>query len=392
MTTDIKDAFKCLKYLLSLILALALALSISVSAKAAIYDFVPENPEDSTLVCFVSTACPSCHRVLEHFETFKEEYELEDGSITRLYLHVININEGDGSVIAQEFFDAYKVPQLDRRTPILFYAKGYMSGDVAINQNLPRLIESGQAKGFAGMAAVTSSNSTGIPFLAGIVGGLNPCSISLALLLLTLVSNRREKILKVGFAYIASKVLTYFAVGIFLYSFVQALDSDAFRLVANAAKWFAAILAMGLCIFNLMDFLNARKQNYGKIKLQLPKKLRSFSNNLIKTAASRDTLLIAGVFLIGAIVSAGEFLCTGQVYLATILYIIKSTPESFDAFFSFLAYVAGMALPMILIVIFCSLGKRVLELSELARKNLPFIKLANALLFLLFAAYMILSK
>jgi cytochrome c biogenesis protein CcdA len=70
---------------------------------------------------------------------------------------------------------------------------------------------------------------------------------------------------------------------------------------------------------------------------------------------------------------------------------VKSAPGNMGAIMSFVSYVEGMAIPMSLIVIFCAFGKRVLDVSEIARKNLPYIKLANAALFLAFAAYMLKS-
>ncbi|MDR1542077.1 MAG: hypothetical protein LBU32_29690 [Clostridiales bacterium] len=359
--------------------------------------FTPSNPNDSTLVCFVSTACESCFKTKEFLATLDEEYPLDGGGSTKVALHVININEGDGSQVIRQFFEAYKVSPSDQRTPILFYSKGYLAGDPTIQQNLVYLIKLGAARGFDDRflgAASAAGPSMSIPavFAAGLVGGVNPCSISLALLLLTLVANKRDKILKVGFTYISSKLITYLALGLFLYSFIQALDSAVFRNVQGILKWVAGGLALGLAFFNILDFFSARGEKYGKIKVQLPARLRNFNNNLIKRALARDSLIILTVFLVGAAISAGEFLCTGQVYIATILYILKSSPGNYQTLAAFFTYVIAMVIPMSLMVVFVAYGKRLLELSEFARKRMPAIKLANAFLFLCFAYYIIFSK
>ncbi|GHV06622.1 hypothetical protein FACS189485_15450 [Spirochaetia bacterium] len=147
------------------------------------------------------------------------------------------------------------------------------------------------------------------------------------------------------------------------------------------------ILSLLLCVLNMMDFVNARRENYGAIKVQLPRALRRFNHTLIRRVMEGNTrFLMAAIFFLGIVISAGEFLCTGQIYLATILYLLRSDTGNFSlTLTAFLCYTLAAALPPALLVVFCHRGKQALALSEFTRRRMSLIKLANAFLFALFA-------
>jgi cytochrome c biogenesis protein CcdA len=97
---------------------------------------------------------------------------------------------------------------------------------------------------------------------------------------------------------------------------------------------------------------------------------------------------MAAIFALGVLVSAGEFLCTGQIYLATILYLLRTNTGSLGlALSAFLCYTAAAALPPALLVILCHKGKQAMALSDFVRNRMPAIKIANTLFFALFAAF-----
>jgi cytochrome c biogenesis protein CcdA len=123
--------------------------------------------------------------------------------------------------------------------------------------------------------------------------------------------------------------------------------------------------------------------------MQLPVSLRKLNHNRIRRFMEKTApgLILPGVFALGILVSAGEFLCTGQIYLATILYMIRRNPSlDLQTLLAFFAYVAGMMLPPMLLTLAVWRGKKVFQLSEFARRNMPLIKLINAAVFLVFGA------
>ena len=88
------------------------------------------------------------------------------------------------------------------------------------------------------------------------------------------------------------------------------------------------------------------------------------------------------LFLLGIVISAGEFLCTGQVYLASLVYMVnQSEGFSMQLTGNLLLYLTAMCVPMVLVVMLVSKGKSVMSASRLSLKILPAVKLAYSVFF-----------
>jgi cytochrome c biogenesis protein CcdA len=355
-------------------------------------DFPATGPLNSTLVCFVTTACENCAKIEDLLNKLPGEITVSGGTATPLDIYYFNVAERDGLPAIRLFFEAYAVPEEDQLTPIVFYSKGYLSGLEDIQKGIGEVLSSGYARDFTypGIEAPEPGLAwRELPaiFLAGLLGGINPCSISMLLLLLSLLGAKSGRILPLGLTYVASRMISYLALGLSLFSLGQILNQEAFASISGIIRVIVIALSLLLCALNLADFINARRENYGAIKVQLPKALRRFNHRLINKVIEGDPrFLMIGIFLLGIAVSAGEFLCTGQIYLATILYLLRADsggrPLAFTALF---CYTLAASLPPALAVLLCHKGKQALALSEFARKKMPVIKIANAALFALFA-------
>jgi hypothetical protein len=363
---------------------------------AAVRPAYPEvNSEASTLVFFGTIACESCEKTRDYLGRLPAEVTFGLNGASPLDIHYFNVTEPGALAAARQFFEAYAVPEEDQIVPVIFYRDGYLSGYANIQSGLPGVLYTGKAVGFSypgsgGEIAGLTWLELPAVFLAGLLGGVNPCSISMLLLLLSLLAAKNAGILKLGLSYVASKLITYLALGLALFTLIKTLDSAAFRTAQAAVRWVIIVLSLGLCVFNIIDLVNARRENYGAIKVQLPRALRRFNNSFIKKVVEGGDprFLMAAIFLLGVVVSAGEFLCTGQIYLATILYLLRTSTGSFLLTLgAFLCYTVAAALPPALLVILCYKGKKAMALSDLVRRKMPLIKLANALLFAFFAVY-----
>ena len=93
-------------------------------------------------------------------------------------------------------------------------------------------------------------------------------------------------------------------------------------------------------------------------------------------------LLFPVLFLLGIVISAGEFLCTGQVYLATLLYMAGRS-GSFDRGLvgNLMIYLTAMCVPMVLLTVFEDNGKTIISASHISLKLLPVIKLTYSIFF-----------
>jgi cytochrome c biogenesis protein CcdA len=362
------------------------------TAAKAPRDFPAAGPGDSVLVCFVTTACENCEKATVLLRGLPDEITLADGTSSSLDIYYFNVAEEEGLPAARQFFSAFKVPDSKQLVPVVFYAGGYLAGYEEIEKNINEVLISGAARdviypGSAAAAPELAWRELPAIFLAGLLGGLNPCSISMLLLLLSLLASKSGRILPLGLTYVASRMITYLALGFGLFSLGQILNQEAFASVSGIIRAAVIILSLLLCALNVADFVNARRENYGAIKVQLPAALRRFNHRLINKVTGADTrFLMIGIFFLGAAVSAGEFLCTGQIYLATILYLLRADTGGHSvALASLLSYTLAASIPPAVLVILCYKGKQALALSEFARQKMPVIKIANAVLFALFA-------
>lgn len=153
------------------------------------------------------------------------------------------------------------------------------------------------------------------------------------------------------------------------------------------AKFISLTFFAVMIILNLNDLIAAKYENYQNIKLQLPQVLRKVNHNWIKKLVSHEKfgILLIGGTILGLIISAGEFLCTGQIYLAVIIQASHSA-SSFTgkAILFLILYSIAFITPVVVIILLVHKGKTVFNLSEKFRKNMVWIKLSNAMLFFIF--------
>jgi cytochrome c biogenesis protein CcdA len=343
-------------------------------------------------VCFVTSACENCEKARAYLGRLPESVNLAGGNSSPVRVIYYNVAENEGLAAARRFCEAYQVPDNEQLVPLVFYTAGYLSGYANIQRGVLTVLATGKAQNFAFPGAegeIPALNRLELPavFLAGLLGGLNPCSVSMLLLLLSLLAAKNAHVLPLGLSYVASKLLTYLVLGLALFTLARSLDLSLFHAAQGLVRVAVIALSLLLCFLNALDFVNARRENYGAIRVQLPRALRRFNHSIIrKTVEGNPRYLMAAVFALGVLVSAGEFLCTGQIYLATILYLLRTGAAGL-ALPAFLCYTVAAALPPALLVILCHKGKQAMALSDFVRDRMPAVKIANTLFFALFAGF-----
>ncbi len=360
--------------------------------KSAVFDGIQVDPDAHTICFFYTLSCDDCERVKKYLADLETEI---DGKPVEVQSY--SIAEADGIEKVRAMFDAYDVPESEQQVPIIFSSKGYLSGGDAIINGLEKALGQGDFLNFAYPktgSKIEPLKARDLPAIAltGFINGFNPCSISILFLLLSLIMMDKSRILKVGFTFMAGKFVTYFLLGIGLYSLVSVIDFvwiDKVQLVLNIVLIGAALY---LAVLNMLDFFATLREDYGKVRAQLPQRLRRFNNNIIKKvmADGNRKYLLLMIFLAAILISAGEFLCTGQIYLGTIIYMLNRGSDSrMLTVLAFVLYIAAMCLPQCIMILAVRGGANVMNMTESTRKRFPIIKLVNCLVFLAFAGLMI---
>lgn len=351
---------------------------------------------DSVLLYFSTLSCDDCARVKELLGKLDETAEMPDGAVSAVKIYEFNIMEADNVELLQQMFVSREVPKTQQQVPILFYQGGYLSGADEAEAKLESEIAKGKLQNFmweeteAGMKDFSAG--TYLSLLAtGLVNGLNPCGASMLMMLLAAVVMAGKSVWKLGISYLAGKFAAYLAMGLGLYHLFFMMNQEILLTVSRGITRVFAVLFVVLAGMYLLDFVHARKQEYQKVRMQLPGFLRKWNHGMIERMSKvSGKWLFPAVCLLGVIISAGEFFCTGQVYLAAILYLMKMPQaDTLQTVSAFLIYVTAMCVPSLLLVLLIEKTGNVIRASNTALKWMPFIKLATAVVFIAIAVFML---
>ncbi len=213
---------------------------------------------------------------------------------------------------------------------------------------------------------------------AATVDAINPCAFAVLIILVTtiLASNNRKRALYAGLAFSLSIFISYFLMGLGLYSAIQASGiTHTFYLVV-------AILAIIIGLFNLKDYLW-----YGKwFVMEVPLKWRPRMKAIIRGITS-----VPGAFFIGFIISLFLLPCTSGPYIIILGLLANITTRGY-AIILLLFYNLIFILPMIGITLGIYWGITTTEKAEAWRTSkLKTLHLIAGIIILLLGIGMILS-
>ncbi len=357
---------------------------------------------DSVILYFSTASCTDCSEVKSLLKKMTDEQTTKKP----LVIHEFNIAEGDNVVLLQKLFSIYDVASDKQQVPIVFFSDGYLSGAKAVTQGLEQKWKDDELTGF-NLENILSDDVSGQEenkdqasfktyiglAAAGFINGVNPCGASMLLMLLAAIAMSGRSVIKTGCAYLAGKFAAYCAMGMGLYKLFMAIGQDIFFNISNVLTWIFAAVFFILAILYLVDFVNVKRKQYGKIRMQLPTALRKWNHERIEKASKINAKwMIPAAVVLGIVISAGEFFCTGQVYLAAILYMMKMQQEmKLQTNAAFIVYVTAMCIPSFLIVLVIEKTKNVIRMSNKTLEWLPAIKLVTAIVFFIFAVFMLIQ-
>jgi len=179
----------------------------------------------------------------------------------------------------------------------------------------------------------------------------------------------------------------FFLLGTILYQVVSQVNTQA---ISFYIKIFIVAFCIIFALLNLWDFFKARKEEFGSMKLQLPKGLKKKNQDLIKKGSDSKAGAIL-MFFIGMAVATGEFLCTGQIYLSSVVIMVQKGSAGVFPVALLAIYSLAFVLPLIVLMIVLYFSKKAFEASEFILDKIAWIKLISAILFVGMAVYMILT-
>ncbi|HAJ57079.1 MAG TPA: hypothetical protein DCL35_04845 [Candidatus Omnitrophica bacterium] len=380
-----------LRFLFSVFCLLYSALSaLPFTAEASIF-----SRQDQVLVrVFHSPTCKACHKVIQDIiPSIAKKY---GGKVRWEYLDIT-----DG-IHLRDFVDLEQKSGRRLGTPTILIGDKVLVGVTEAADSLDQLIleqlSSGQkqamALGEGGVNLLERFRSFGPLAVigAGLVDGFNPCAFTVIVFFisfLTLMGYKRREMALIGFFYIVAVFLTYLALGL---GFFKALYTmKGFYAVTKSVYLAIGSLSIFLGVLAVKDYIIFKRTgNTDAMALQLPRAIKNKIHSIVGEYYRKDRMgrkkaffsLALSALIVGFMISILEAVCTGQLYLPTIVFVLKEGTLRAKALFYLIIYNIMFILPLVFILIAALGGATSKQFEVYARKNLGVIKLAMAAVFL----------
>ena len=227
---------------------------------------------------------------------------------------------------------------------------------------------------------------------AAVIDGINPCAFAGIVFLVAYLGMIQKKkmpeIILTGALYIFAVFIVYFLIGLGLLSIMDFLVK--FRVGAKIVYVSAAVIT---AVFSVLSFYDYYKLTYNEtssssdVVLQLPKPIKLMMSRITSSLGSSVFFIPFG-FLLGAVISLLEFFCTGQIYLPTIIYMVKIPALKVTAVALLFLYSLVFVVPLAVIFVVLLLTVNTGRIKAMDRKYVRLIKLFTGLLFASFSAIM----
>ena len=342
----------------------------------------------ATLTFFGSPTCKECMHIRESilYPAVKKYPSIS--------LRVYDINSDSGFNLLLNMEEAYKVPQSSAIE--LFFPDTFLTGAEDIGKHASRLIDryatgaaynstmvaTGNNAGFSGrLAAKFGSFSFLSIFAAGIIDGINPCAIATMIFLISFLATQKRKkseVLAIGLSFTATVFITYLMMGIGAFKALTFLQK--YEWISMVIRWSAAALAIVVGLLSFVDAFTYKKtKKTSDIKLQLPKPVKMRIHKVISGNLSGRSLVF-GAVTTGFLVTLLEAVCTGQVYLPTIVLMTRQEGLRLTGWLYLIFYNILFVLPLLLVMVLAFYGLKWERLAKMTQKNLVAIKIALGVL------------
>jgi len=348
---------------------------------------------------FGSSTCSQCQEIIRTvLEPFAEDHPEE----VRLQLHYVEERDEVRRMMRMEArYGATKSSPQE-----LYFGDRYLFGYDEIMAQAPGLLEQaladrarapGEAPGSDAddaerlSARVRDFTLLGI-VAAGLVDGVNPCAIATMIFLisfLTVQKRGRMEILWIGLSYTAAVYVTYLLLGVGAFTLLTQLK--AYGMVAAAVRWTAVVFAAGVGVLSLWDaFAYGRTGRTGELALQLPKPVKLRIHKVISGNLRRHEIF-GGAVAAGFLVTLLEAVCTGQVYLPTLVLMTRTSGLRLAGWLYLLLYNFLFVLPLLVVMVLAYFGLTWEKLSNLTKERLFLLKILAGSVLLGLAAFLALS-
>ena len=350
------------------------------------------------LAYFYTLGCAECDRAKYDLDYVKSRFP-------GLVVTSFDIGRPEHKALDEALCNRLGVPESQRLlTPAVFVGQDYLAGRQIDAASLTRILERYAATGAPrawddlGAARTEAQQSIAGRFLsfgvapvlaAGLVDGLNPCAFATMIFFVSYMAvakRRGREILFVGGAFTLGVFLAYLLIGL---GFLTAVKSLSFLVTAAKVVYLAtAAFCLWLAVMNVRDYVRIRRGGLAEMSLQLPGYLKDRIHRNIREGA-RVRRFVLAAFASGFVISVLELLCTGQVYLPTIVFVVGVPELRAQATLYLVLYNLMFILPLMGIFVLTYFGTSSRDLTKLLQRRAATIKLGMAMVFVALGGWLV---
>lgn len=342
-----------------------------------------------------------------HCEEMKAELRKWTSKTPDLRIRIFSLVKEENKKLDEALSQIYQVPEAKRLVDHkLYMGEDYLWADDLHQESFQRLITKYYGKGApppwekVTREALEKGEkniverfrrwSLSAVLVAGFIDGINPCAFATIIFLvsyLTFVGKKGREILLYGIVFTSGVFIAYLLVGMGLMTFLHQLNS--FPLISKGVYLFIALFALTLGVISLYDYVLFRRGQVAKWKLQLPMGLKKKIHEIIREQARFKGGLLA-TFGAGFIIAVCTVICTGQVYLPTIGFVMAIPELRKNAIFNLVLYNIMYIVPLVGVFVLTFFGVTSEKMAAITKKHTGTVKLLTALLFLALAGLLFL--
>ncbi len=347
---------------------------------------------------FYSLGCLQCDRVAYDLAYLEQKYP---------NLEVRSFDINTCAALNEGMSERSGVPSEKRLlAPALFVGDEYLIGEEISAERLEDVIQRHSQHGcippWEGLEGESSQAVNRIiqrfksfSFLAvlgaGLLDGVNPCAFTTIIFFvsyLAVMGRKGREILFVGGAFTAAVFLTYLLVGIGVLGFVHSLG--IIRSLSRLVYLATGLFCLALAGFSIYDLYRVRQGRLEDIALKLPQGLQRRVHKAIREGRNIRNY-ISAAFATGFFVSLLELVCTGQVYLPTIIFVSGVPELRINAMGYLILYNMMFILPLVIIFLLVFYGTTSKQLTGFFQSNAALVKLLTAILFAALGGWLLIT-
>ena len=352
---------------------------------------------------FYTPGCLECEETRAELEQWAPQFP-------DLRIRTFSLTREENKKLHAAFCLIYQVPESKRLVPNLIYlGEDYLWADDLQYDSFKKLVSKYQGKGAPApweklnQEALEKGEkniverfkawSLSAVLIAGLVDGINPCAFATIIFLvsyLTFMGKKTTEILLYGITFTFGVFIAYLLAGMGLMTFLHELNG--FPIIAKGIRLLMILFALSLGLISLYDYILFRRGQMAKWKLQLPTAMKKKIHGIIREHVRSNKGGLLATFGVGFVIAACQVVCTAQVYLPTIGYIMTIPQLKIHALFNLLLYNVMFIIPLVGVFVATFFGITSEKMAFISKKHTGQVKLLTGILFIALAGLLFLIQ